>query len=491
MKMWIWLASALVATGMTASAATLELVSYMNVIPAVGNTPASGQSRPRGKGTKVGDFLYFMTYRGGPSDKGTISRTNLNTGVTEVVRNLGLGNPAIDPGTGEIIFPDETGVDPWSGDLIRQGDWLYYNTQNGGTYNGGTLSRFNHVTGVNEILFNFGSDAANGEAPSATNSRGIGNSPQGSPAVVSDGAGGLHVYSVTYSGGQNYSASNAEDVVGVLVRWSSATGTTEVLHHFGSPTVGMTTPNPNQGTRPWRGVIENNGKLYFTTANGGNDFSPASAGAGVVGSWDIATGQYRVVSYLTGETGRQPFGDVVISADGNSMYVTTVGAAVATQGNLVKIDLEAWKTNPDSAVGYSVLHSFNGGANGAQANQGGLIYGDYYYQVTTGGGTGNSGVVGAYNLLTGEWQTIFDLGVVSDTNGTVNWLMADRPNDAPFIVNVGGQDWIYFLSELGGQGNQGSLVRFAPIPEPGAACLALVPIAILLRRRRPDWKDSP
>ena len=145
-----------------------------------------------------------------------------------------------------------------------------------------------------------------------------------------------------------------------------------VLYRFkGSPTDGA---HPEYGHL----IADSAGNLYGTTEGGG------ASNAGVVFKVDLKTVETVLYSFTGGADGANPYSGLIRDSAGN-FYGTTKSGGASNAGVVFKLDTAGTET---------VLHSFTGGADGANPYAGlirdsaGNLYG-----TTEAGGVSNFGVV--------------------------------------------------------------------------------------------------
>jgi uncharacterized repeat protein (TIGR03803 family) len=272
--------------------------------------------------------LYGTTDQGGAncyamgfSGCGTVFRLN-NTGTE--IRNYSF------KGTPDGYFPGSP--------VVQAGGSLYGTASAGGIDDLGAVFKIDE-RGTEAILYSFtgGSDGCDPD-----------------PGVIPDAAGNL--YGVASDGGIGFCNSGLGTVYEL-----DATGKLTVLHAF----AGEDGANPDS-----RLLFDAQGNLYGTTQNGGSSSECGSTGCGVVfevspqqgGEWSEAV-LYSFCSLPGCADGERPLtGPVVRDAAGN-IYGTTYFGGTYGNGVLFKLAPGGLET---------VLHSFSGGADGANPI-GGLV----------------------------------------------------------------------------------------------------------------------
>ena len=159
---------------------------------------------------------------------------------------------------------------------------------------------------------------------------------------------------------------------------TSSSGTVYKIDASGQEMVLYSFTGGNDGGFPYGGVIRDSaGNLYGTTYYGG------ASDAGTVYKID-ASGQETVLYSFTGGTdGGFPYAGVIRDSAGN-LYGTTTGGGASGLGTVYKIDASGQET---------VLHSFTGGADGANPDAGvirdsaGNLYGTTISGAASEGGT--------------------------------------------------------------------------------------------------------
>jgi uncharacterized repeat protein (TIGR03803 family) len=268
-------------------------------------------------------------------------------------------------------FNAADGVDSKSGLVRDKAGNLYGTTQNGGIGDG-TVFKLD-AAGTETVLHSF--TGADGETPSASLVRDEEGNLYGT-TVSGNSVGTVFkldtnntetvLHGFTGPDGATPSASLIRDKAGNLYGTTSGggtsgqgtvfkldtTGTETVLHSFTGP----------DGATPTAGLIRDKaGNLYGTTSGGGllNCFG---GGCGVVFKLDPSGGE-AVLHSFTGPDGAFPLAGLVQDKVGN-LYGTTFAGGASNEGTVFKLDTAGTET---------VLHSFTFGADGSSPQQGWLI----------------------------------------------------------------------------------------------------------------------
>jgi uncharacterized repeat protein (TIGR03803 family) len=134
------------------------------------------------------------------------------------------------------------------------------------------------------------------------------------------------------------------------------------------------------GANPFGSLIVGaDGNFYGTTVNGGQ------YGGGTV--FKVTSGGVETVvhSFGNGQDGQNPYGNLVLASDGN-FYGTTAGGGVNGEGTVFKLTPQGVET---------VLHSFDSSAGDAYHSVSGLLQASdgNLYGTSQGGGANNAGAV--------------------------------------------------------------------------------------------------
>jgi uncharacterized repeat protein (TIGR03803 family) len=280
-----------------------------------------------------GDAYYGTTVNGGAQSVGAAS-------LGAVYRVDGEGNETVVysfMGGTDGVFPIASLIHDSAGNLFGT-------TEGGGAYlQFGTVFKLDPA-GNETVLHSFG--AGDGAYPLGT--------------LLLDPTGDL--FGTALSGGLND--------MGVVFKFDSA-GNYSIVHNFSSAR--------SDGAFPVPGLVRDKaGNLYGTTRGGGAELY------GTVFSIDPAGHGALIYSFSGGADGRDPEGGMIVDDAGN-LYGTTFSGGDYGYGTVFKID---------STGNETVLHSFTGGADGANPYAGLVRDGTGNLYGTTGyGGAFGLGVV--------------------------------------------------------------------------------------------------
>lgn len=368
-----------------------------------------GASNPRDGMLKVGANFYFLSENGGVGNAGTVSVFDpVNRTVTEVA--------ALD---------NSTGVSPL-GTPARIGDQLYFTTSSGGISNRGTICRFYLTNNAVSNVFNL-----------HTNQAANGITPNGSMFPVGD-----ELYFTTTSGG----ISNH----GTIMKFHVVSNTVTKVHDF---------VQAQTGRQPFEGFTRVGDSLYFTTFTGGtNSASGFPNGAGTLGRLDLGSGMVtKLLDLPTNHTAFPGHNPVLVGS--NTLYFMTTGNATRP-GALNKFDLGSgqfttlfnFTTNNNNEFGrfpYCPLTEFAGDLY-FTTQQGGFIT----------GATTNRGVLGRYNIASGQVTKLLDFSHTNNPPAT-----GSSPYGGATWDNENGKPVMYFLTRTGGAFNSGTILKLTfPAP---------------------------
>ncbi len=266
-----------------------------------------------------------------------------------VLRNLGVS----------------TGAEP-SATLIRIDDALYGTTYHGGDYDGGAVFKIDIEDAENPVhstLHSFTTTVDGGDHPNGG-------------LTYNDGM----LYGITRSGGADDS--------GIIFSLPIEGGDITILHSF----------DGDAGNSPFGNISLSGTTFYGVTEEGGVD------GYGVVYKIETDGSDFSVIHEFDYDDGAYPHAAPLVSADGNTLYGTTLEGGLEDSGTIYKIDI----TDPADPI-FSVLHAFN--YDEGAYPEGELIFsadGNTLYGMTPYGGGDDYGVVYAIGIDGAGFENIFD-----------------------------------------------------------------------------------
>lgn len=404
-------------------------------------TSIGAPARPWSYATQVSDSMWFTTNNGGDNGFGSVARWDFNTNSLVTVFTA---------------MNNSNGNTPQGG-MARDGNFLYLTTTRGGTGDRGVLARLDMTNNTYEVLWN------SPEISPATNP----NTLSGNPEIVDRGTH-KEIYFLTRNGGPGGAAH------GTVQKYNTATNTvTLVANLLGGAT---------EGRQPLDGGFTRVGdSLYFTTFTGGPAATSPNTpnGPGALMRVDLGTDTLETAAIMpilpgVGST-RLPGTNPVYSAAHNALFFTTSGTAL-DPGAVMKFDLTS-----DTLITLDMLQgaaTSSGPFPEGRFAYGITIYGNDLFFTTTQGGTFGGGTLNRFNLLSNSLTVMQHLG--NDTVNNINWGSNSR--GGPVVANFNGQDYLFILTNSGGQFNQGTILAMA-IPEPSSTLLLLAGGGLLWLRR--------
>jgi uncharacterized repeat protein (TIGR03803 family) len=407
-----------------------------------------------------------------------------NVGLLPLVCALALVCPAVARAQFTLLhsFLDNTATDGAypEGSLIQSGSTLYGMTGSGGSNDRGTIFQIDTDGTGFGLLHSFGG-------------AGDGDSPLGS--LIQSGS---TLYGTTLAGGSSGGGT-------VFKIGTDGTGYT-VLHSFAG--------GISDGRRPSGAVVQSGSALYGMTLSGGSNDRGTIFKIGADG-----TGFSLLHSFAGGAgDGLDPEGYASLLLSGSTLYGMTKRGGSSNGGTIFQIGTDG--------AGFSLLHSFAGGASDGATPTGYLIQsGSTLYGMTPSGGSNNDGTIfkiGAdgtgFSLLhsfeenseggtplgsliqsasTLYGMTEFGHGGPSDdatvfqigTDGTGFSLLhiftgGDSDGDLAFGSLIQSGSTLYGMTFLGGTTDAGTIFSLVVpvVPEPSAGALAIVAFAFTLWR---------
>lgn len=332
--------------------------------------------------------------------------------------------------------------------LLVIGDEGFFTTKSGGTGNAGTLAKIDLLSGGISVLYNFPENSA----AARTAGTQTGATPRASLTRIGD-----ELWTTTSLGG----TSNR----GTIVRYNLTNGLTSLVANLDGPQLG------GQAFGGFTPV--GNGAWYYTTFTGGSTFGQSGLplGAGVLGRLTFgAQGQPVLTRVADLTAGYEQFPGLEPTLVGNALYFGTTGPNNAP-GAIIRYDLGSgtwtnlfsFRTNAVDALAYGTRPGYSGFTE---------WLGELYF-VSRQGGVSNFGVVAKFNLAS---NTVTKLADLEGTAGAALGRATGIFDNTGLRVEENGRFYLYYTLTSGGVNNRGTILR-VNLPAPPVQ-LALAPAAL-------------
>ncbi len=400
-------------------------------------TGGSDGANPQAGLVLSGNTLYGTAAYGGSSGGGTVFRVNTDgTGFTNL----------------HSFSEDSDGALPQAG-LILSGNTLYGTASAGGSSGQGTVFRVNtDGTGFTTLhSFTGGNDGGDpraglvlsGNTLYGTASAG-GSSGQGTVfSVNTDGTGFAALHGFSPEASRNADGANA--LAGLISSSNTLYGTASAGGSSGQGTVfrvntdgtGFTTLHSftggNDGGDPRAGLVLSGNTLYGTASASG------SSGHGTVFSVKTDGSAFTTLhSFAEGNDGAWPLAGLILS--GNALYGTaTLGGGSSSRAGMV------FSVNTDG-TGFTTLHSFSGGSDGANPQAGLVLSGNTLY--------GTAAYGGLYRVSGG---TVFSVNTDGTGFKTLHTFTGTNDGAEPYAGLVLSGNTLYGTAAYGGSSNKGTV----------------------------------
>ena len=375
-------------------------------------------------------------------------------------------------------FSGSDGANPYYGAPAISGSTLYGETDYGGSTGKGVVYSMNTDGTGYTILHTFTGTTSDGYGPLGSvvlnGSTLYGTTYYGGSAndgviysVNTDGSGYQTLYSFTASAGYKpYSTllMNGSMLYGTTYYSSGGLGSIFSFNttSFSYSNLYTFTGSPGSGFSPLGGGLVLNGStLYGMTAHGGT--STVSSKDGVVFQINaIGSGYTNLVNFAGGSDGANPYGGLTLA--GSTLYGMTRIGGSANDGTIFSVNLDG--------SGYTNLYSFSGGAaSGANPNGSLTLVGTTLYGTTKSGGSSNDGVVFGINLNGNGYSNLHSFSGGAD---------GANPDGDLTMANNTLSGW----TSAGGSANDGTVFAIAiPEPSSYSLLGCGLAILLFLRRR--------
>ena len=375
-------------------------------------------------------------------------------------------------------FSGSDGANPYYGAPAISGSTLYGETDYGGSTGKGVVYSMNTDGTGYTILHTFTGTTSDGYGPLGSvvlnGSTLYGTTYYGGSAndgviysVNTDGSGYQTLYSFTASAGYKpYSTllMNGSMLYGTTYYSSGGLGSIFSFNttSFSYSNLYTFTGSPGSGFSPLGGGLVLNGStLYGMTAHGGT--STVSSKDGVVFQINaIGSGYTNLVNFAGGSDGANPYGGLTLA--GSTLYGMTRIGGSANDGTIFSVNLDG--------SGYTNLYSFSGGAaSGANPNGSLTLVGTTLYGTTKSGGSSNDGVVFGINLNGNGYSNLHSFSGGAD---------GANPDGDLTMANNTLSGW----TSAGGSANDGTVFAIAiPEPSSYSLLGCGLAILLFFRRR--------
>jgi len=288
--------------------------------------------------------------------------------------------------------------------------YFYGVTARGGTYNSGSLYRFqvpaDSSTSIRiSTLYNFGQSGSTG----TLNPDG-GLLPSGDMTLGSDG----YIYGSTLTGGSNSSSGP-----GVIYRFDPNSSIYTKLVNI-----------PGHFSRT--GLTESSGSLWGVATFGGTSLS------GSIFKYDLSAGTFTVAHSFNGANGKFPDQNLLLAADG-FLYGLTRTSSIATEGAVL------YKINPSTSTFTDLVH-FTASISGSNGHSNLIEDLGYIYGFCEEGGAFGSGSIFRYSTASGDFTVLHTFSGSSVSDGAI-----PKGN----FIRVGNS--LYGTTTVGGVNNNGTI----------------------------------
>jgi uncharacterized repeat protein (TIGR03803 family) len=292
------------------------------------------------------------------------------------------------------------GAMPWSS-VTPIGSTLYGTTYYGGSTGNGTIYRVDTDGSDFSLVHSFNGGTGDGKTPTG-----------GLVAI------GSALYGATNQGGSSQ--------WGTVFQIGAESGNFRILHSFST--------DASNGKDPCSDLTCVGATLYSNTYSGGN------ADKGTIFKVETDGSGFSVLHPFNGgiSDGATPYGG--LTAIGSALYGVTTQGGSSNEGTIFRLNMDG--------SGFSLLHSFNGGAgDGAKPQTRLTLVGSTLYGLTDSGGSGNKGTI--FRIATDG----SDFSVLHSFNGGVN----DGTNPVGGLTLLGST--LYGTTYYGGSSNEGTVFQ--------------------------------
>jgi uncharacterized repeat protein (TIGR03803 family) len=202
----------------------------------------------------------------------------------------------------------------------------------------------------------------------------------------------------------------------------------------------------SDGANPQDGLALSGNVLYGTAFNGGSSGNGTVFKVNIDGTGFATLHSFTTSPFSTNSDGANPYGGLVLS--GNTLYGTANGGGGSGNGTVFKVNIDG--------TGFTTLHSFTGGTDGAGPNDfGGLVLsGNTLYGTAFNGGSSGNGTVFKVNIDGTGFTTLY-----SFTAGLGQYYSTNNDGALPYDGLVLSGNTLCGTANVGGSSGHGTVFK--------------------------------
>ncbi len=303
-------------------------------------------------------------------------------------------------------------------------------------------------------------------------------------AVNTDGTGFTTVYSFTAGSGPHYGVTNSDGATPyapLILSGNTLYGTAFSGGSSGDGTVfavntdgtGLTTLHSfsggSDGANPRAGMILSGNTLYGTADAGGGSGKGTVFAVNTNGTGFTTVYSFTALNNNTNSDGSQPVAGLILS--GNTLYGTALHGGSSGDGTVFKLDTDG--------TGFTILHSFTGGSDGAEPFAGLILSGNTLYGTARFGGSSGNGTVFAVNTDGTGFTTLYSFSQLKPN--PLGGVGINDDGALPYGELILSGNALYGTAYEGGSSGYGTLFSLSlpPVSSPQLTLLPSGPYVIL------------
>jgi len=164
----------------------------------------------------------------------------------------------------------------------------------------------------------------------------------------------------------------------------------------------------SDGAFPDAGLILSGNTLYGTASRGGNSDNGTVFALNTDGTGFTTLHSFTALSNSTNSDGAYPCAGLILS--GNTLYGTAVRGGISGNGTVFALNIDG--------TGFTTLHSFTGGSDGAFPDSGLILSGNTLYGTALDGGISGNGTVFALNTDGTGFTNLYSFTALSNSTNS-------------------------------------------------------------------------